>query len=186
MAEWITSLDYTILAWIQENLRIEWLTPLVRLITSLGNAGIFWIILSVVLLFFKRTRKAGALALVSLLICFLVTNVWLKNMVARMRPYERYEDIILLVAKAVDYSFPSGHTASSFAAAGVYWRYLNKKAGIGLMILAAGIGLSRLYVGIHYPSDVLVGWIVGFACSQIVYYGERALRKYECGGTLLK
>lgn len=139
MFEWITEIDHGILLFIQEYLRLDWLTPFVKFISSLGNAGFFWILLSVGFLCFKKTRKAGVLSLLSLLLCFLVTNVALKNIVARMRPYHRYEDILLLIAHPGDFSFPSGHSASAFAAAGVLFHYVDKRVGIGLLILASAI-----------------------------------------------
>ena len=168
MFEWITEIDHGILLFIQEYLRLDWLTPFVNFISSLGNAGFFWILLSVGFLCFKKTRKAGVLSLISLLLCFLVTNVALKNIVARMRPYHRYEDILLLIAHPGDFSFPSGHSASAFAAAGVLFHYVDKRVGIGLLILASAIALSRLYLGVHYPTDVLAGVCVGLICSLIV------------------
>lgn len=169
MFEWITEIDHGVLLFIQEYLRFDWLTPFVKFISSLGNAGFFWILLSVGFLCFKKTRKAGFLSLLSLLLCFLVTNVALKNIIARMRPYHRYEDILLLIVHPGDFSFPSGHSASAFAAAGILFHYIDQRAGIGLLILASAIALSRLYLGVHYPTDVFAGICVGLMCSFVIY-----------------
>ena len=106
--DWILDFDAGILLFIQEYIRQDFLTPLVKFITHLGDAGWFWIALSVVLLFFKKTRRAGITALLALLIGALITNVALKNLVARIRPYEVIEDLHLLIEKQSDYSFPSG------------------------------------------------------------------------------
>lgn len=175
MLEFITEIDHTILMFIQENLRADWLTPIMRFFTGLGEVGIFWIVLSLVLLCFKKTRKAGFWALVSLLVCFIITNLGLKNIVARMRPYHRFEDILPLAAHPGDFSFPSGHTASAFAAAGIYIRYLDKRWGIVLIVVAALIAISRLYLGMHYPTDVLAGLCTGLISSLIVYFAAEKI-----------
>lgn len=168
MLEWITSVDHAVLLFIQENFRVPWLTPVVEFISSLGNAGLFWIVMSLILLCFKRTRRAGLAGLLSLLLCFIVTNLCLKNVVARMRPYHRFEDILPLIGHPGDFSFPSGHSASAFAAAGAFRKYLPKKAGILYIVLAACIALSRLYLGVHYPTDVLAGVLVGLLSSELI------------------
>ena len=100
-------IDVNVLFFIQEYLRFEWMTPIWKFITWLGDAGWFWIALSVILLIPKRTRKIGAAALISLLIGALITNVALKNLVARTRPYEVIDGLILLVDPQHDFSFPS-------------------------------------------------------------------------------
>lgn len=176
MLEWITSMDGSILYFIQQHVRSPWLTPVVILITSLGNAGIFWIVLSVLLLITKKTRKAGCIGILALLWSLLINNLLLKNLVRRMRPYDAWEFLIPLVAKPADYSFPSGHTASSFAAAYALYCCLPKRAGILLLLLAALIGLSRLYVGVHYPSDVLAGAFTGILSGILAKQSGRALR----------
>lgn len=154
-------LDGNILLWIQEYFRQEWMTPIWTFLTSLGDKGMFWILASLLLLIPKQTRKAGITALLALLIGALLTNVILKNLVARTRPYEVIEELILLVGPQSDYSFPSGHSCASFAAAAVYLRMLPGKYGVPAIVLAGLIALSRLYVGVHYPSDVIAGILIG-------------------------
>ena len=139
MLEQLLHIDGQILLWIQEYLRFPALTSVMKDITNLGNAGIFWIVLSVILL-----------ALIGSLI---VDNILLKNLVARTRPYEVVDGLKLLIEKQSDYSFPSGHTGSSFASAIVLWKELPKKYGVMALIAAVLIAYSRLYVGVHYPSD---------------------------------
>lgn len=163
MIEWLTNLDINILLYIQGSVRASWLNPFVVFITSLGNAGIFWVLLSALLLISKKTRKIGIISFLALLSSLFINNLLLKNLVRRMRPYDACRMLTPLVAKPVDFSFPSGHTGSSFASAYVMYRQLPKKAGIGMLVLAALIGLSRLYVGVHYPSDVLAGVLTGIA-----------------------
>lgn len=158
---YLLQLDGNILLFIQEYIRHDWMNPFWEFITSLGNGGQLWLALSFLLLIPKRTRRVGAAALIALLIGFLITNVALKNLVARTRPYEVVDGLKLLIRKPHDYSFPSGHACASFAAAAVYYRMAPKRWGIPAVILAALISFSRLYVGVHYPTDVLAGVVIG-------------------------
>ena len=177
--DWILDFDAGILLFIQEYIRQDFLTPFVKFITHLGDAGWFWIALSVVLLFFKKTRRAGITALLALLIGALITNVALKNLVARIRPYEVIEDLHLLIEKQSDYSFPSGHTCASFAAGLVYLKMLPRRYGVAAILLAVLIAFSRLYVGVHYPTDILGGILVGsFAAWAAYRLSERIGKKY--------
>ena len=123
-------MEETILLWIQNNLRAEWLTPVVKGITYLGNAGILWIILSLVFLIFKKTRKTGICTSTALIFDLLSVNVLIKNLAARTRPYELIEELTILIEKQSDYSFPSGHTAASFAFVSVLWFTAPKKVSI--------------------------------------------------------
>ncbi len=159
--DWLFHLDGNILLWIQEHVRKEFLDPIVVFISSLGNAGWFWLVLLAVLLCIPRYRRAGMTGLFAVLIGFLITNVLLKNMVARIRPYEIVEGLTFLGTQPHDFSFPSGHSTCSMAAAAVLFARLPKKAGIPLLLLGVLICLSRLYVGVHYPTDVLAGTAIG-------------------------
>ena len=155
MLDTLLSLDGAVLLWIQEFVRCELLTPLLSLYTQLGNAGIVWIVLSVVMLCFRKTRKAGALSLVAMLFGLLCTNVALKHLVARPRPWLTVEGLNFLVVENDPNSFPSGHTCAAFAAAGVWFRTLPKTwMRWTALVLAVLMGFSRLYVGVHFPSDV--------------------------------
>ena len=103
----------------------------------------------------------------SLIGTLLINNMLIKNLVARTRPYEVIEGLTYLIPKPREYSFPSGHAASSFAAAWVMFRQLPKRYGVPALLLAILIALSRLYVGVHYPSDVLFGMISGTLISLV-------------------
>ena len=153
IGEWIQQADVWILLLIQEYLRADWMTGFWKAVTFLGNAGWFWIVTAVVFALIPKTRRAGLTAGFSLAVGALITNVFLKNAVARIRPYDLYPVIELLVEKQTDFSFPSGHTSASFAAALVYLRMFPERKGWGFVILAVLIGFSRLYVGVHYPTD---------------------------------
>ena len=123
----LQQLDMNILLWIQEHLRVDALTPFWKAVTFLGNGGWFWIVLCVLLICFGKTRKTGVTAALSLLSGFLITNLLIKNAVARPRPFNTYTQIIPLITAPKDYSFPSGHTCASFAVALVCLRMLPGK-----------------------------------------------------------
>lgn len=101
----------------------------------------------------------------ALLGTLIINNIILKNLVARTRPYEVIEGLTYLVKKPTDLSFPSGHAGCAFAAACIMFRRLPRKYGVPALILAILISFSRLYVGVHYPSDVLFGVISGISIS---------------------
>lgn len=171
----LAELDGNVLLWLQEYIRQEWMHGFWKAVTSLGDSGIFWIALSLLLLIPKPTRRIGITALAALAIGALITNVVLKHIIARTRPYEVIDGLILLIEKQSDFSFPSGHTCASFAAAGVYWRMMPKKYGIPLLILAVLIAFSRLYVGVHYPSDVLGGLLAGLFAAWAAWHIQKIL-----------
>lgn len=177
--DWLQSTDAFLLLWIQENLRADVWTPFWKAITFLGNGGWFWIVLAIVLLFRPSTRKAGFLSLLSMGTGALITNLLLKPMVARTRPYEAIPDVILLIGRQHDYSFPSGHTCASFACALILWKMFPGKKGIFAVILAVCIAFSRLYVGVHYPSDVLGGFFVGWFSSMFIYWLNQRMEQQK-------
>ena len=164
MFDFITQLDYSILVFIQEFLRFDWLTGPMVFVSRLGDSGFIWILLCLILLIPKKTRKIGICAIAALAIGVLITNIGLKNAVGRIRPYDQFQDLILLVDAQHDFSFPSGHSCSSFAAAYAVYLSLDKgkkKWGVLLLIFAGWIAWSRLYVAVHFPTDVIVGILVG-------------------------
>ena len=163
----IQQLDGEILLQIQQHLRSDMLTPFMKSVTFLGNGGWFWILCAVVLLVIPKTRKTGCAAALSLIFGAIVTNLLLKNIVARPRPFAEIEALIPLITKPKDFSFPSGHTTASFAVALVMLRMLPKKFGIPAVVLAALVAFSRLYLGIHYPTDVLAGFVVALVGSTL-------------------
>lgn len=156
-----------ILLWIQEHVRAALLTPPMRLFSLLGDKGLFWIALTVLLLCFRRTRRVGAYCAVSMLLTFLVVNCAIKPLVARVRPYDLFPEIQLLVRAEHDFSFPSGHSANSFAVAWILLRMTKRSYGVPAVALAALIALSRLYVGVHYPTDVLAGTAIAILLAEL-------------------
>jgi undecaprenyl-diphosphatase len=135
--------------------------------TFLGEIGWFWILCGIVLLFFRKYRKNGWILLFTLLTGLLIANVLLKNLVARVRPYDVNTAVNLLISKPTDWSFPSGHTTASFGAAAALL-YADKKFGIAAYIIAAIIAFSRMYLYVHYPTDILGGIAVGTLSFFIV------------------
>ena len=172
--------EASIVLWIQENLRVSFLNPIVTAITSLGNAGIFWIILTLVLLVFKKTRRIGLCCAFALIIDVLAVNVVLKPLVARARPYAVLEIIVPLGHLSRDFSFPSGHSAASFACAWALYKTAPRKYGVCALVLATLIALSRLYVGVHYPTDVIGGILIGIAVGELGFRtGSRLFKAFS-------
>lgn len=140
------------------------------IITYLGEAGMIWILIGVTLLFFKKTRLCGFLLLVAMLGGFLTGEVFLKNVICRPRPCHDFPNYVsMLIPIPGSYSFPSGHSASSFAAATVLF-YHFKKWGIAAYVLAFLIAFSRIFLFVHYPTDVLAGTALGFTFAAITLF----------------
>lgn len=163
----IYKVDFAINDRIAEHLTASFLDPVMKAITHLADAGIFWILLAVIFLCFKKTRRFGVAMAISLIISTLLTNLTLKPLINRPRPYELRTieglDASLLPSDA---SFPSGHTTVSFSGAlSLFWQ--NKKAGAPALALATLIAFSRLYFYLHFPSDILGGILVGLAASLL-------------------
>lgn len=167
----IQSFDDAVLLLIQEHIRTAFLNQPMIWISTLGNAGLIWILLGLVLTIIPKTRKYGALALSSLLVCFVFNNLLLKNLVARPRPYTRLPELIMLMPCPADYSFPSGHTCASFAVAGSLLWTMDRTwnaVQIPALVLAILMAFSRMYVGVHYPTDVLTATVIGLIGSYLV------------------
>lgn len=170
-------LDAKLLLLIQETMRSVQLTSIFTAITRLGDNGLIWVVLSLCFLLSKRTRSIGIMSFLSLGGSFLVNNLMLKNFIRRVRPYEVISGLTALIEKQHDFSFPSGHTASSFAVAIILYQELPKKYGCIAILLAILIAFSRLYLGVHYPSDVIVGAISGSCIGMLVRCGFYAQSK---------
>ena len=170
MLETLLNLDGGFLLFLQESVRNPILDNIMIFITSLGNGGMIWIAATIALLIPKKTRKAGVMSAVALLGSLIINNNIVKNIVQRPRPFVTFADLQIIIPTPSEFSFPSGHTSSSFAAAAVFYRHLPKKLGIPSVILAGLIGFSRLYVGVHYPTDVIAGVLMGILLSYLAEY----------------
>lgn len=157
----IFEIDRDILLYIQDHIRCGFLDKIFPNITHLGDAGIFWILLTVIFLCFKKTRKAGFISAGALVGSVVLNNVILKNVIGRVRPYDLIDELHLIGKAASDASFPSGHTAASFASCVAILPNVRKRWWAPLILMAVLISLSRIYIGIHYPSDIVGGFISG-------------------------
>ena len=149
--------------------------------SRLGNNGFIWCLITVILLIFPKTRKSGLICAVALLLSLLFCNAILKNLIARPRPYDVLDWLSPLMPPLPDYSFPSGHASASFAAAtALFFSDIRRPQVIAVFVLATLISLSRIYVGMHYPSDVLGGLITGMLCGYLAHsiqmYAEKSKR----------
>ena len=164
------SFDLPILDWIQNTMQCGFLDTLMPLITVLGDGGAFWIACAVLMMLLKKYRKAGFSAGLALIFGLLICNIFLKPTVARIRPYDFQKQmgvlINLLIEKEHSFSFPSGHTIASFeAATAILLRH--KKLGTAAMILAILIAFSRMYLYVHYPTDVIVSVFLGIGLALL-------------------
>lgn len=163
--------DLPILDWIAANLWCPFLDAVMPIVTVLGDAGIFWMLIAAALLLFKKTRRVGLGMGFAMLMGLLLCNLTLKPLCQRPRPYDYQFDtfgklIPLLIERQHDFSFPSGHTIASFEAAGVI-TLNNRKWGIAALVLACLIAFSRLYLYVHYPTDVLTSVVLGLALAFV-------------------
>lgn len=158
--------EFDVLYWLQRQ-RTDWLDWLMPRITALGNTGIFWILLGILLACMMKTRKIGISMLASIAIGALLGNVLLKNLIARERPCWIDSQILLLIENPKDFSFPSGHTMVSFeGAVSIFMK--NRRWGIAALFLAILIACSRLYLFVHFPTDVLCGAVLGTVIAVLV------------------
>lgn len=178
MLEWIQSTDWAILHWIQENLRCDALDFIFPKLTLLGNAGAIWIAAALAMLLSKKYRKYGICLACALVAGLLICNVGLKNIVARPRPCW-LKGIELLISTPKDYSFPSGHTWSAVTGAWVVTA-ANRKFGFIAIPLAVLLAFSRLYLYVHFPSDILVGALIGAALGILAVALKKRLPDRCC------
>lgn len=162
----IRAFDFDILYEISTHWRGGASDAIWKFFSILGNGGAIWIAAAIALLFFRKTRRAGAAMLVAMLIGLLIGNVWLKEWIMRPRPFVTHAELTALLDPGDQWSFPSGHTLSSFAAATALC-FFHRKSGAAAYILAILIAFSRLYASVHYPTDVLAGLLLGILCGFV-------------------
>jgi len=163
----IEGIDTAVLYFFAGNQNDMW-TPFMRVMTELGDAGLVWIVLSLILFFLPKTRRLGMAMALALILCLLVGNGLLKNIFSRPRPCWRHQDIKLLIPNPTDYSFPSGHTFASFASATTAFLW-KKRWGFLCLPFALVISVSRLYFCVHYITDILAGMILGICLGVLAY-----------------
>lgn len=159
-------MDLSILLWIQAHMRNDVLDVVFVNITRLCNLGFIWLLLIAIFLIRKETRYVGLVMLVSFILTSALTNLCIKPLVERPRPFQVYP-MDLLIPPPSGTSFPSGHTSASFAAAWAYFITRKDKLRFALVALAIAIGFSRLYLFVHFPTDVLTGAALGILISYL-------------------
>lgn len=170
MLEFINNIDINIMNLIKEYTKNPIFDIIMPIITKLGNDGLIWIIICLILIISKKYRMAGIVSIISIFLTAILGEGILKNIFQRPRPFLMMIGIDLLIDKPLSYSFPSGHTAIAFAMAGTIARMIeNKRIVLITIIFACLIAFSRLYLGVHYFSDILGGIILGLLSSTIVY-----------------
>lgn len=181
MVQLIQKFDDYVLLYITNNMHSNIMDRAMIIITSLGNMGAIWIVISVLLIINKKYRGIGFMILGALMLSSILGDIILKNLAKRMRPCIYMTQAQLLISKPLSYSFPSGHTSAAFASAGILKKYF-KKYAIEIITLASLIAFSRMYLYVHYPTDVLAGIILGIIYSKITIYlfhrVKHKLRRY--------
>ena len=159
-----------------------WISSVARFISYFGDKGLFFILLTVVLLVFRKTRKVGIVLAFGLIFNHLFNNMFLKNIVARPRPYNEVDEFRLMweahsTAFEKSFSFPSGHTSMAALVGVGLFVMLNKKYSWAFLLIPLLMGWSRIALFVHYPSDVLAGFMVGIIYLIIfVYLYEEVLK----------
>lgn len=176
----LRNFDMETLNFINNNLHSPIMDKFMIIMTSIGNGGLIWILISLILIITPKYRKVGIMTICALILTTIIGEGILKHLIRRPRPFISLPDIKLLITAPTSYSFPSGHTGSAFAAAGILGAMI-KKSKPYVITLAILIAFSRLYLFVHYPEDVLAGIILGLCSAQIVLYifknGVRLYRK---------
>ena len=179
----LNAFEIGILDFIQNTFKCGFLDVFMKYVTMFGEDGIFFIAMAVVMLFFRKTRKTGLMIGAALLMGFIVGNLTLKPLFARVRPYnfnESFDMSTLLVDTLSDRSFPSGHTLCMFEGCVVLFMTQKKYIGIPALVLCSLVALSRLYLYVHYPTDVITGAVLGTVFAILaVKLIDRAFAAYE-------
>ncbi len=156
----LQAFEFSILNWIQLHCRSGLLDAVLPAVSRICDHGEVWIVLALLLLAFRKTRRIGLTLSVALLLDVMCCNIILKPLVGRVRPCDVNTAVKLLIARPLDASFPSGHTAVSFAAVCALWAE-RSRLWMPALALALLLAFSRLYLYVHWPSDVLAGAVLG-------------------------
>lgn len=180
----LNTIDFNLLIQVHNATHNNVFDRIIPWISNLGNLGLVWFLISTLLLINKKYRRVGILCIVAIILTAIVGEGILKNLFQRPRPFNEVPTMQLLISKPLSYSFPSGHTASSFAAAYVISKEI-KKLTIPILLLASSIAFSRIYMFVHYPSDILGGIILGVICAKFTlqffyrFYPKKSKKIYN-------
>lgn len=163
----IQQFDASLLLSIQEHVRSGFLTSIMIFFSTIGSSGLIWITAAAVMLVFKKTRYGGIVLLLCLSLSWVINDGILKPLIHRARPYETLQGLQVLIPLRHDFSFPSGHTTTAFASAFAITRALGKRWS-WVYAVAALIAFSRIYLGMHNPTDVLGGMVFGTLCAVAI------------------
>lgn len=180
--DFIYSVDFAILDFIQETMRCQFLDYVMAFFSYLGEAGGIWIITSIIMMCFRKTRATGVMLLCAVAIGFVIGEIGLKNIIYRLRPFIQNPEVVPAIKPPAGYSFPSGHSCSSFAAA-IVLAVRDKRFGIPAIVIATLIAFSRLYNYVHFPSDVISGIILGVICAivTVIFFRKTGFDKKLSG-----
>ena len=170
MMDWIVSIDFAILDFIQNTMVNPVMNIIMMIFSYVGEAGAIWIIAAIIMLFFRKTRATGVIMLAAMALGLLVGEACLKNVICRPRPFLVNTSVKPFIHAPLGYSFPSGHTTTAFAAALVIAARQKRGWGIAAYVLACLIAFSRMYNYVHYPTDILAGIILGTLCALLMLF----------------
>lgn len=176
----LDSLEVNFLIWIQNNLRCRALTLPMTILSYLGTGGLLWIAFTIALICVKKTRRTGLYCAFSMILTLIIVSVIIKPLAGRVRPYETFAGRLEALWRESDKCFPSGHASNSFAWSWVIFRRMDKKYGISALALSTLIAFSRLYIGVHYPTDILAGIAIGIIDAELVlHFATPYVRKIQ-------
>lgn len=175
----LMDIDEDILLYIQENIRSATADTIMKAVTHLGDMGIFWIMIIFVLFLSQKYKKTAFIMALTIALGLIITNLILKNSVHRIRPFHAIEELFPLIPKPKDWSFPSGHATSSIGCGIAMLRNLPKKYGISGFTIGILIAVSRIYLGVHYTTDIVAGALIGtvsaFSSEKIVNKADKII-----------
>ena len=166
MVKFFKAIDNKGLKYISEKCQNRTFDKMMPIITMMGNLGVIWFVISSLMFLKVEYRIIGIGVILAVALTTIIGEGRIKHIVRRSRPFQDKEEK-LLINKPITYSFPSGHTASSFAALAVFLQ-MNGKLGLIVSPIATLIAFSRVYLKVHYPTDVIFGMLLGFTCGITV------------------